>query len=293
MLLAGLLPMVVGCGFTAEPSGGPPTSSPVSTGPSTPGPTPRGSAPSAGPSAAPLPPGVMPCPGAEPNKPATGRAATSTSTNWSGYVVRSGTPQFSCVEATWTQPSVTCPATGSRTVAFWVGLGGVGQTALEQIGTQSACTDGRELIVVWHESLPRERGEVVEPLDVHTGDRVWAQVRWMGGARYRLSIVDITHRQQLAIDDTNSRLRRTSAEWIVEAPTTGCPTRCHILTMPNFHHFRFTGVLVTADGVRRPLTGPGFLHERETMVTRTGATRSVVSSTARDGTSFEVDWKRA
>jgi len=292
-LVAGLLPIMAGCGSTTEPSGRPPTSSPISTDLSTPGPSPTGGQTSAGPPATPLPPGVVSCPGAEPDKPAAGRAATAHSTNWSGYVVHSGAPQFSCVEAAWTQPSVACPTKGSRTVAFWVGLGGVGQTGLEQIGTQTACTDGRDLVVVWHESLPRERAEVVEPLDVRTGDRIWAQVRWMGGAHYRLAIVDITHPQQLAIDDANSRLRRTSAEWIVEAPTAGCPTNCHVLSMPNYHRLRFTGVLVIADGIRRPLNGPGFVHERETMISRTGATRSIVSSTARDGTSFALDWKHA
>jgi hypothetical protein len=208
-------------------------------------------------------------------------------------VVASGDPQFSCVEATWTQPSVRCPAKGSRTVAFWVGLGGVGQESLEQIGTQTACTDGRDLTVVWHESLPREAGEVVEPLDVHAGDRIWAQVLWLRGGRYRLTIVDITHPQQLSVVDTNSGLLRTHAEWIVEAPTGGCPSSCHVLSMPNFGRFRFSDIAVSADGVRRPLDGTGFVHERETMVTRRGAIRSVVSSTASDGTSFAVDWKRA
>jgi hypothetical protein len=290
LLVAPLL--LIGCGSTVEPSGAPATP-PISTAIASPSPTAASSLATAAPPTTVLPPGVTPCPGAEPARQAVGAAAASRSTNWSGYVVSSADPQFSCVEATWTQPSVTCPTTGSRTVAFWVGLGGVGQHGLEQIGTQTACTDGRDLVVVWHESLPLERAEVVEPLDVRTGDRIWAQVRSMGGARYRLSIVDITHLQQVAIDDTNPQLRRTSAEWIVEAPTTGCPTRCHVLSMPNFHRLRFAGVLVTAEGVRRSLTGPGFTHERETMITRTGAIRSIVSSTVRDGTSFTVDWKRA
>jgi hypothetical protein len=224
---------------------------------------------------------------------ADGRAGSSPSSNWSGYVVRAAEPRFACVEATWTQPAVRCPSKGSRTVAYWVGIGGVGQEGLEQIGTQSACNDGRELIVVWHESLPRERSQVAEPLDVHAGDQIWAQVRWVGGARYRLTIVDITHPQQLSVTDTNSRLRRTSAEWVVEAPTGGCPTSCHVLSMPNFGRFRFTGTFVTANGIRRPLDGAGFVHDRVTMVTRTGAVRSVVSSTAADGVSFTVDWKRS
>jgi len=242
--------------------------------------------------ATPLPPGVTPCPGTTPGEHVTGRSASARSSNWSGYVAHSVQPQFTCVEATWTQPHVRCPTKGSRTVAYWVGLGGVGQEGLEQIGTQTTCTDGRDLVVVWHESLPLERAEVVEPVDVHAGDRMWAQVRWLAGARYRLAIVDITHPQQLSVLDTNARLRRTSAEWIVEAPTAGCPSSCHVLSMPNFGRLRFSGIVVTADGVRLPLDGPGFIHERETMVTRKGAVRSVVSSTAADGTAFTVEWKR-
>jgi hypothetical protein len=293
VLSALLILLLAGCGLTVEPSGGPPVSSPISTAFASTSPIPAAIPPSAGPPATPLPPGVTPCPGAEPGRHATGRAASARSTNWSGYVVGSADPKFSCVEATWTQPRVRCPSRGSRTVAFWVGIGGVGQAGLEQIGTQTTCTDGRDLIIAWQESLPRERGEVVEPLDVHEGDRIWAQVRWLGRGRYRLAIVDVTHPQQLSIVATNSRLRRTTVEWIVEAPTAGCPTRCHVLSMPNFGRFRFTGAVVVADGIRRPLNGPGFIHDRETMVTRTGAIRSVVSSTARDGTTFAVDWKRS
>jgi hypothetical protein len=293
VLVAGLLLHLAGCGSTVQPSGGSPTFSPIPTAIASPSRTPTGIPPSAAPPATPLPPGVTPCPGPERARQVVGGAAAARSTNWSGYVVHSAEPQFNCVEATWTQPSVSCPSKGSRTVAFWVGLGGVGQAGLEQIGTQTACTDGRDLIVVWHESLPLERAEVVEPLDVHAGDRIWAQVRWLGGARYRLAIVDVTHPRRLAIDDTNTGLRRTSAEWIVEAPTAGCPTSCHVLSMPNFGRVRFTEVSVVADGVRLPLNGPGFIHDRETMVTRKGVIRAVVSSTTRDGTSFAVDWKRA
>jgi len=293
VLASVLLTALTGCGSKTEPSASGPIAGPTSAASLAPSPSRTPNPPSAGPVATPLPAGVTPCPGTAQVGNAMGRAGSARSSNWSGYVARAAQPSLTCIEATWTQPSVRCPSKGSRTVAFWVGLGGVGQQSLEQIGTQSSCTDGRELIVVWHESLPRERAEVVEPLDVHTGDQIWAQVRWLGGARYRLTIVDITHPQQISVTDTNSRLRRTSAEWVVEAPTGGCPTRCHVLSMPNFGRFRFTGTFVSAEGVRRPLNGVGFTHERETMVTSTGAVRSVVSSTASDGASFTVEWKRA
>lgn len=291
-LLAMLLPAFAGCDSTPQPSGSGPISGATSTASLAPSATTR-LPPSAGPTARPLPAGVSPCPGKKPGGHPTGRAGSSQSSNWSGYMARAAEPRLTCIEATWTQPNVRCPSKGSRTVAYWVGIGGVGQEALEQIGTQSACTDGRELVIVWHESLPRERSQVAEPLDVHAGDQIWAQVRWVGGARYRLTIVDITHPQQLSVTDTNSRLRRTSAEWVVEAPTGGCPSSCHVLSMPNFGRFRFSGSLVTANGILRPLDGTGFVHDRVTMVTRTGVIRSVVSSTAADGTSFTVDWKRS
>ena len=168
----------------------------------------------------------------------------------------------------------------------------MGQEALEQIGTQTECAGGRAIVVAWHESLPRERAEVTEPLDVRPGDTVWAQARWLGGAAYRLSLVDITHPVQFSIRDSNPTLRRTSAEWIVEAPTGGCPDSCHVLSMPDFGRLRFSGTWVTAADVRAPLDGSGFTHERETMITRRGLVRSVVSSTAPHGTSFTVVWKR-
>ena len=278
-----------------SPSAGSSPSPTATVGPSpTPTPTPSAmsSPATAGPAASPLPPGVVPCPGSAARGHPTGTNASARSSNWSGYVATSRAQQFSCVEGTWKQPSVHCPSRGVRTVSYWVGIGGVGQEALEQIGTQTECAGGRAIVVAWHESLPRERAEVTEPLDVRPGDTVWAQARWLGAAAYRLSLVDITHPVQFGIRDSNPTLRRTSAEWIVEAPTGGCPDSCHVLSMPDFGRLRFSGTWVTAADVRAPLDGSGFTHERETMITRKGLVRSVVSSTAPDGTSFTVVWKR-
>ena len=125
-----------------------------------------------------------------------------------------------------------------------------------------------------------------------SGTLTTGNMTWLGGGAYRLSLVDITHPVQFSIRDSNPTLRRTSAEWIVEAPTGGCPDSCHVLSMPDFGRLRFSGTWVTASDVRAPLDGSGFTHERETMITRKGLVRSVVSSTAPDGTSFTVVWKR-
>ena len=203
-----------------------------------------------------------------------------------------GAQGFNCVEATWVQPTVRCRGTTNQSAVYWVGLGGYGQRALVQIGTESTCIGGEALAAAWHESLPRERFSIRAPLDISVGDRIWAQVRWLSGSRYRLSLVDLTTRKDFSIRVNNTTLKRTSAEWIVEAPTGGCPSHCRTLKMPDFKTFRFRAAWVAIGGVRRQIDSARFTHVLETMVSSAGATRAEVTSTAADGSSFAVRWRR-
>ena len=195
------------------------------------------------------------------SRPARGRAATGhevgrsqpgQSRNWAGYVATRGATSFSCVEATWTQPKVRCRGTSTQSVVYWVGLGGYNQRSLVQVGTESTCQAGVRLNAAWHESLPRERYSIRTATSIRAGDRIWAQVRWLGGSRYRLSLANLTNRQHFSIRVTSTTLKRTTAEWVVEAPSGGCPSNCHPVKMPDFQTFRFRDAWVTTGGRRLP-----------------------------------------
>lgn len=232
-----------------------------------------------------------PCPGRV-TTAGSGPLAQDTSTNWSGYAATSDTPVLTCVEAIWTQPTIRC--TSARTaISMWVGLGGFDQEGLEQIGSEVDCLHGHPNGFLWHESLPFERYEVPIRLAVERGDHLRVQVRLLGGATYQLSIANLTRGTVFTVRDVNTRIRPTSAEWIAEAPTGGCPLDCHVLPMPNFGHLIFSGTWLTVGGRREPLDGVDVSHVAIQMLSPDGSARADVLSTASSGTSFTVAWRRA
>jgi len=87
------------------------------------------------------------------------------STNWSGYVAAVRTSIVTCVEASWVEPRITCPARGDQAVAIWIGIDGFSSrqigvpptASLVQIGTQANCHEGVAFHDAWHEILPAEQ----------------------------------------------------------------------------------------------------------------------------------------
>src|SRR5471032_1086799 len=76
--------------------------------------------------------------------PANAASSTSTSSNWSGYVVSQAGTTYTDVKGSWIQPAATCLARSNAYSSFWVGLGGSPSTStgLEQIGTSADCQSG-------------------------------------------------------------------------------------------------------------------------------------------------------
>ena len=139
---------------------------------------------------------------------------------------------MTCVEAEWVQPKVKCHGTKQTSVSIWVGLGGFDQGRLVQIGTAIDCVNGSSIDYSWHESLPKERREIDTPVSVTAGDRVWAQVRWISGSTYQLSLANLTDPDGFTIKSVNGgpppdrgRVdRRGAVEWL-HRDAAGC-CRC-------------------------------------------------------------------
>ncbi len=232
------------------------------------------------------------CPGPVEVVRSLGTPAADKSTDWAGYGVSSTSTPFTCVEATWTQPSVVCRGTSLAAVAFWVGIGGVGQAGLVQAGTQTVCNHGVPTVGAWTQSLPKETYATAADLAVAVGDRVHTQVLAIGGSTYSMTIENLTTGARIAVVSTNRTVDPTTAEWITEAPTVGCPSNCAIASLPDFGTVTFSDVSTTIGGVNGPLDAAGFAHTRTTLVTASGRTRATVSATGRDGRSFTVTWER-
>jgi hypothetical protein len=295
LLIGGLL---VGCAPGPKPS--PPVLS---------------SAPSAGPSSTGLPSGdgvatfsnssATPSPHATPFVLHAGCATTAhkdagsshqrgifaATTNWSGYVARS-TKAFSCIQGSWVQPSVSCPANGSASVAIWIGLdgeSGPSRATLEQIGTNTDCKDGRGVSFAWFEVLPHDKFEQPLGLNIEPGDRIVASIALVGKSLHFV-LEDVTSG---VVRDTLQKApgaRRLTAEWVVEAPTVGCPTDCQVALLATFSTINFRSARAILAGITGPIGDLRWTRVRLTLESRTGLVKAKPGTLGKDGASFAVIW---
>jgi hypothetical protein len=82
-----------------------------------------------------------------------GGSGFATSSNWSGYMVRSS-GIVTEVGGSWVVPTLNCAATPNGGVGIWVGIGGSGSEVLLQTGTTSECVNGVQEDFAWTEEYP-------------------------------------------------------------------------------------------------------------------------------------------
>jgi hypothetical protein len=225
----------------------------------------------------------------------SGRSVARGST-WSGYVAAQPPAAFSCVEAAWVEPVVTCGAADAA-VAIWVGIGGYtsrdlgifdDEHALEKAGTGVDCEDGAATHYAWHQIEPGEASDqpfgalAGQPADmaIAAGDRMWAQVRFADGA-YRMTVANRTTGDVRSISQASAGKRRSSANWVVEGETGAWLAR--------FPSITFTGGASTMGGVLGTIGSTAWLRN-EVDEWSGGFRRLRVSALSPDGTSFHVTW---
>jgi Peptidase A4 family len=139
--------------------------------------------------------------------------------SWNGYVTN-GTSATDVI-ADWTVPTLqNCGLAGSAEAPEWIGLGGV-NTPLVQIGTQQLC--GAVATAVY-EIVPEMSKPAVITLCgiecgvVTPGDNIEAEVRYLGGNQYYISITDYSWdwTWSQTVTQPASNATPQTAEWIVE-----------------------------------------------------------------------------
>jgi hypothetical protein len=182
----------------------------------------------------------------------------ASSENWSGYVAggssSSSSTQFKSVSGSWVAPTAKCTSSarggnGAAYSAFWVGLGGAGQTqALEQAGTEANCSaSGQAGYYAWYELVPAAPVRI--NLAVHPGDHISTRVT-VEGTAVDVSVSNQTTGQSFSKQSTMSNPDVSSAEWIAEAPSS-CDGSgsCTPLPLTNFGTVDFTSAsATTTDG---------------------------------------------
>lgn len=191
---------------------------------------------------------------------------TASSLNWSGYAAETNltTPASNAVtkvSGSWIVPTVT-----GRTNAYssvWVGIDGYSSNSVEQLGTeQDTSKSGATRYYAWWEMYPNP-SVLISGMTISHGDSISASVAYSSGA-FTLQMKDNTTGQSFSTTQSASA-QRSSAEWIVEAPSSGS-----ILPLANFGTAHFSGAQATINGHAGAIDDASWQNTSIDMVSRSG-----------------------
>lgn len=215
------------------------------------------------------------------------KVKNGTSTNWSGYAALTNlsSPQsnaVSDVKSSWVVPTLACTSANTYSSA-WVGIDGYSDGTVEQIGTEQDCSNGNPAYYAWYEMYPKLSRRI--SLAVKAGDTISAEVKYQANGSYQLKLVNQTTSQSFTTTQKNVKAHRSSAEWIMEAPSSG-----GVLPLSNFGTIQFSNSQATINNVTGGINDGAWQNDPITMVTTSGATKASPSALSPDGTSFSVSW---
>lgn len=197
-----------------------------------------------------------------------GMGGSVTSINWSGYGLGDGVngvnaaPQktaFTYVSGTWTVPPTTCNTRELRFDSDWVGLDGLNDETVEQLGTTAYCYLGRAYYTAWIEMFPAPSEAPANPITVQPGQSITASVT-RAGFEYTLTLIDNTTGQRFTQTETVATICKAaaticplnaSAEWIVERPAFPSTFGFQIVPLAQFRSpITFTTVKASGFGIK-------------------------------------------
>src|SRR5262245_42314647 len=149
------------------------------------------------------------------------RNANGTSQNWCGYAVESDlnaplTGAVSDVKGKWTVPAVSSSGSAHTYSSIWVGIDGYSDNTVEQTGTEQDWTPAGPVYYAWFEMYPKFGYRILN-FPVQPGDTISAEIKYIGNNRFTLTISNRTRNVTFSTTQRH-KARRSSAEWIVEAP---------------------------------------------------------------------------
>ena len=213
--------------------------------------------------------------------PSPGHSVATASTNWAGYAAQTNLDSplanaVTAVSGSWNVPSVS--GRGTAFSSIWVGVDGYDSSTVQQIGTSSDIIDGQPQYYAWYEMFPNDSFSVAK-LTIHAGDAISASVTYLGSDQYSLQLTNNTTNETFSITQTAYGAQRSSAEWIVEAPSSSNG----VLPLARFSTANITGASATIGGETGPIDNPAWQNTAINMVSSGGvpkATTSAVDDTA-------------
>lgn len=208
-----------------------------------------------------------------------------TSTNWSGYAAETNltSPKpgsVTDVVGTWVVPATTSTSSNSYSSA-WVGIDGYSSNSVEQLGTEQDWYNGAPRYYAWWEMYPKA-SKYISTMAIHAGDQMGAEVKYIGANTFVLSMTDFTTGQTFTTTQ-KAKARRSSAEWVMEAPYSG-----GILPLAQFGSIGFTGCSATINGHTGPVNDSTWQNDAITMTNSQGSAIAVPSALSASGDAFTV-----
>jgi hypothetical protein len=216
------------------------------------------------------------------------------SSNWSGYAVTGSAGSVTSASGSWIVPAVT--GTTTAYAACWTGIDGFSSSTVEQTGTLSYISNGHPFYYAWYEFYPLQAIIPISAVPVNPGDKISASVTYSTSpSEFTLTIEDIATSKSFSITATVASLgytpARSSAEWIVEAPSSSSG----ILPLAYFGTADFGNVytsvsgtcFATISGVSGDIASFGTAVQMITMINTRGQAEATPSSLS-SGTSFSV-----
>ncbi len=199
---------------------------------------------------------------------------TVTSANWSGYAAHGG--KYKSVSASWVEPRAHCKGSGHKYSSFWVGLDGYNDRTVEQTGSEVDCNGKHPRYYSWYEMFPKF------PVNfrnrVSPGDRFTGSVIYNGHGRFILRLSDTTKGWHHVEHKSLSSARRSSAEVIVEAPS----SRRGVLPLADFGAVHITGARVNGSKISR--------HHPSRIIMESRGTRKDSVTGLTQGRKFSATW---
>lgn len=139
-----------------------------------------------------------------------------TSTNWSGYVATSG--GYNNISGNWQVPTVSGNGQTTSGDSSWIGIGGVYDSDLIQVGTtDNVSPTGQVNVSAFYELLPNAAIEIPS-LTVSAGDNMSASLNQSQTNIWQIAINDLTSGKSYTTT-VNYTSQLSSAEWIEEDPS--------------------------------------------------------------------------
>jgi hypothetical protein len=216
-----------------------------------------------------------------------------TSLNWSGYAAATSLTHpakdsVTAVSGQWRVPALAA-SSGAAYCAIWTGIDGLSDATVEQIGTEHNGSGRAQQNYAWFEMYPSGAYEIVD-FPVNVNDEMGASVIYEGESTFKLTITNYTRGVYFIVPSSytkSSSALRSSAEWIVEAPSSSTG----VLPLADFGTVTLTNCIATINGFTGAINFHDWVNEPLTMETQTGIIKSLPSTLFNNGTEFSLTWR--